>query len=138
MPAAAGAMESPPMTTKTYTRAAVWTDHHQAEVSRFDADDSETQKLRAHSHTTGQHGSAVRTEHEFMAEVCNQIETVAQVLVLGSHTVLSDFKHYVEKHRPQAGKHIAGYEVVGTLTEPQRVAQARKFFSDLERLAPHA
>jgi len=133
MPAVAGATGNYAMPFKFAT---VWTDHNHAEITRFDSETAETHKLRAHAHPTGQHASAVRAEHEFMAQVCAAIEAVPQVLVTGSHTVLADFKHYVDKHRAQADKHIAGYEVVGSLTEGQRLAQARKYFADLERLAP--
>jgi hypothetical protein len=119
------------------THALLWTDHQQAEFIKFDATEVQTQKFRSHSHPTGQHGSSVRTEHEFLAQVCAALETVPEVLVAGSHTALADFKHYVEKHKTQAAKHITGYEVVGQLTDKQLVALGRKYFLDRERLAPH-
>ena len=68
------------------TRAVAWTDHQHAVVIRFGADESATEHLRAKVHPTGQHGSAVRTEHEFF--------------------------------------------------ERQLLAEARRFFDRLERLAP--
>lgn len=126
------------MTASTLPHAVVWTDHQHAEIIRFDSEYSDTRKLRAHAHPTGQHGSGVRAEHEFMADVCAAIEAVPQVLVTGSHQALSDFRHYVDKHRPQVGQHIVGYEVVGSLTDGQRLAQARKYFVDRETLAPRA
>ena len=108
--------------------AVLWTDHQTAQFIQFDADEVQARKLRAHSHPTGQHGSGVRTEHEFFGAVCDALQTVSQVLVTGSHTATADFKHYVEKHRPQVEAHIAGYEVVDHPTDNQLVAQARKFF----------
>ena len=118
--------------------AIVWTDHQHADVVVFNGEQSETRKLRAHTHPTGQHGSSVRSEHEFMAALCTAIEVVPQVLVTGSKQVLADFRHYVEKHRPQAGQHIVAYEVAAPQTEGQRLAFARKYFLDRETLAPKA
>ena len=120
----------------SYLHAVVWTDHHHAEVTRFDAETAQTQKVKAHQHPTGQHGSGVRAEHEFLAQVCRAIEATPEVLVTGAHTALADFRHYVEKHSPQTARHIVGYEVVGAQTELQRLAAARKYFVDRATLAP--
>ena len=49
----------------TLPSAVVNVDHHHAEILRFDAEHAEAQRIKAHDHHTRQHGSAVRTEHEF-------------------------------------------------------------------------
>jgi hypothetical protein len=79
--------------------AVVKVDHHHAEVLRFDAEHAQAQQIKAHDHYTRQHGSAVRTEHEFFGEICDTLSGVAQVLVVGVHSAQADFRHYVEKHR---------------------------------------
>ena len=66
--------------------AVLWLDHHEAKLLQFDADHVETERLRAHSHHTKQHGSAVRSEHEFFAEVCAALQGITEVLVTGSTT----------------------------------------------------
>jgi len=108
--------------------AVVWLDHHSAQVIQFDADHAESAKIKAHGHETKQHGSAVRTEHEFFGEVCDALEGIGQVLVAGSQTAQSDFRHYVEKHRPLVAPRIAGYESVDSPTEKQVIALGRKHF----------
>lgn len=110
--------------------AVVRTDHQAAEVTQFDADQTVTKKLKAHSHDTPQHHSGVRTEHEFFGAVCDALDGIPSVLVTGAHKALDDFRHYVDKHRPQLAKQVAGYEVVDHPSENQLVAQARKFFAD--------
>jgi stalled ribosome rescue protein Dom34 len=115
--------------------AVVWTDHKNAHVLQFDAEHVQTHKLHAHSHPTGQHGSSVRTEHEFFGEVCDALDGVAEALVTGSHTALADFRHYVDKHRPQTAARVAGYEVVDHPSDNQLVALARKFFLAHDRMA---
>jgi stalled ribosome rescue protein Dom34 len=108
--------------------AVVWTDHHSAQVLQFDAEQVKVQNLRAHHHPTAQHGSGVRAEHEFFAEVCAALDGVAEVLVTGSHQATADFRHYADKHRPQTAAHIVACEVVDHPSENQLVALARAYF----------
>lgn len=114
--------------------AVVWLDRQNAQVLQFDAEHLEAQKVRAHSHPTAQHGSQVRSEHEFHAEVCAALEGVSEVLVTGSHQNQAAFRHYAEKHRPHIARHIVGYETVDHPSEAQLVALARKYFQRRERM----
>lgn len=115
--------------------AVVWTDHQKAELLQFDADHVQASKVKAHSHHTAQHGSGVRTQHEFFGHLCDALEGVAEVLVTGSRTTLADFRHYVEKHRPQTARRIVGYEPVDHPSEGQLVALARQYFLKYDRMA---
>lgn len=108
--------------------AVVWTDHHTAQVLKFDAEEVQASSVRAHKHPTAQHGSGVRAEHEFFADVCAALDDVQEVLVTGSHTAVADFRHYAEKHRPQTAARIVTYEVVDHPSENQLVAQGRAYF----------
>jgi hypothetical protein len=114
--------------------AVIWTDHQTAQILQFDAEHMVGQKVRAHTHHTAQHGSKVRTQHEFFGEVCDALEGIAEVLVTGSHTAIADFRHYADKHRPQAASRILGYEVVDHPSEKQLVALARKYFLRQDRM----
>ena len=114
--------------------AVVWTDHQSAQVLQFDAEHVVAEKVRSRSHHTHKRGSAVRTEHEFFGEVCDALEGIPEVLVTGSKTALADFRHYVDKHRPQLGAGIVGYDVVDHPTENQLVALARKYFVKADRM----
>ncbi len=109
--------------------------HESALVIEYDAESTHVSKTIQHHHATHQHGSEVRTEHEFFGSVCDMLDAFAQVLVLGGHTPIADFHHYVDKHRRQTAARIVGYDVVDHLTENQLVAHARKRFDALERLA---
>lgn len=119
----------------TMFHAVVLIDHHSAQVLQFDAEHVQAQKVKAHSHHTRQHASSVRTEHEFFGEVCDALAGIAEVLVAGSHTAQSDFKHYVEKHRAAVAKQIVGYETVDHPTENQLIAFARQYFLKYDRMA---
>ena len=118
----------------TPSHAVVWTDHQSAQVLQFDADHVRAQKIRNHNHYTRQHGSAVRTEHEFFGEVCDAVDAVSEVLITGSHTAIADFRHYADKHRPHTAARIVGYEVVDHPSENQLVAAGRKYFLKHDRM----
>ncbi len=106
--------------------AVVWLDHRNAQIIQFDAEQVEARKLEAVSHDTRQHGSEVRTEHEFFGEVCDALAGIASILVTGSHTAQADFRHYVGKHRPALTPQITGWETVDHPTQAQLVALARQ------------
>ena len=119
----------------TMFHAVAWVDHQSAQVLQFDAEHIQAQKVKAHSHHTRQHGSSVRTEHEYFAEVCGALAGITEVLVTGSHNAMADFRHYVEKHRPAVAAQIAGYEAVDHPSDNQLVALARSFFLKHDRMA---
>ena len=54
------------------SHAIVWLDHQHAQVLHFDDEKVlSSKKLKAHTIPTKQHGSKVRSEHEFFGEVCD-------------------------------------------------------------------
>ena len=115
--------------------AVAYVDHHQAEVLQFGAEHVVIQSVHEHRKFTRQHGSAVRSEHEFFDEVCDALDGIAEVLVVGGHTGSADFHHYVDKHRPLTAKRIVGYLVVDHPTKNQLVALARKHFVRYDQMA---
>jgi hypothetical protein len=120
------------------THAVVWVDHQSAQVLRFDAEHVEASKVRAHTYHTAQHGSAVRSQHEFFGEVCIALAGIPEILVVGSHTAIADFRHYIEKHRPQLAPCVVSYDVADHPTENQLVALARKAFLKHDQMTGRA
>jgi hypothetical protein len=110
------------------THAVVWIDHHQATVAQIDAKQTPPRRIKAHEHPTAQHGSGVRSVHEFFSDVCDAVDGVDVALVTGGRTTLADFRHYVKKHRPRTGARIVAYDVVDHPTDSQLVADGRRFF----------
>jgi stalled ribosome rescue protein Dom34 len=76
----------------------------------------------------------VRTEHEFFGEVCDALTGFKEVLVAGNHLAQTDFRHFVEKHRPHVGPQIVGWETVDHPSEGQLLALARKFYDKHNRM----
>jgi stalled ribosome rescue protein Dom34 len=120
------------MTTR---HAVVWIDHQQAQVLQFDAEHVASGTVKAHHHQTRQHGSAVRSEHEFFAAVCDALQGIAEVLITGSHQAQADLRHYVDKHRPELARQIVDYLTVDHPTEKQLVALARSHFLKVDRMS---
>ncbi|HEX2666867.1 MAG TPA: hypothetical protein VHP13_00680 [Gammaproteobacteria bacterium] len=115
--------------------AALLIDHQHAQVLQFDAANLQSRKIDAHKHYTRQHGSEVRTEHEFFSEVCDALKGVAEVLVAGPHGAQADFRHYVEKHRPALAKQIKAWETVDHPSEGQLLALAKKHLLKVDKLS---
>ncbi len=119
----------------TTSRAVVWIDHQAAKLLQLDETRPLGRTIRAHPHPTAQHGSEVRTSHEFYADVCDTLGAAGQVLVTGSHTALADFRHYAEKHRSHTAALIVAYVVVDHPSDNQLVALARQHFIEHDRMA---
>ena len=115
--------------------AVVLIDHQHAQVLQFDSGPAQSHKIEAHHHNTRQHGSNVRTEHEFFGEVCDALQSFNEILVAGAHKAQADFRHYVEKHRAHLAPKIVGWETVDHPSEGQLAALARKFFVKHDRMA---
>ena len=119
----------------TLFHAVAFIDHVHAQVLQFDAEHVLAQKVKARSHVTKQHGSSVRTEHEFFSHVCDALEGIPEVLMTGPKTGLADFKHYIEKHRKPLADRIKAYEAVDHPRDAQLVALARQFFVKHDRMS---
>lgn len=115
--------------------AVVWVDHQSAQILQFDADHVQASKVKTHSHPTPQHGSEVRTQHEFFGEVCDALDGIPEVLAVGPRTGLADFEHYARKHRAETAARVVAFEVVDHPSEKQLVALARKQFLKIDRMA---
>ena len=114
--------------------AVAFVDHQSAEILQFGSEHVVERKVHAHLKFTRQHHSGVRTEHEFFGEVCDALDGIAEVLVVGGHSGLADFRHYVDKHRPLTAQRIVGYEVVDHPGESQLVALARGHFVKYDQM----
>jgi len=119
----------------TLFHAVVWTDHQSAQVLQFDEEHVQSSKVKTQTHHTKQHGSTVRTEHEFFGHVCDALDGIPEVLVVGPSTGLKAFEHYAKKHRAETAGRIVAYEVVDHPSENQLVAMARKYFLKHDRMS---
>jgi stalled ribosome rescue protein Dom34 len=115
------------------THAVVWIDHESAKIFQVDRPQTEPMKVKTHHHYTRQHGSEIRTQHEFFAQVCDAVAGVSELLIAGSQNVHTDFHHFITKHRPALIHSIIRWEAVDRPTERQLAAFGRKFFAKHDR-----
>ena len=119
------------------SQVVVWLDHQEAQFLHLQGKEYVASHVKAHRHNTRQHASDVRTEHEFFAAVCHAITADVEALVTGSHTALSDLKHYVEKHSAATGPRIVGWQPSDRISEGQLAALGREFFEKHDRMEGH-
>ncbi len=118
-----------------FYHAVVFVDHHCARIVQFGSEHTHEQKVNAHLHLRGQDERNERSKHEFLGKVCDGLIGVEEVLVVGGHTGISDFKHYAQKHRPAIALHIAGYAPVDHPSDNELVALARHWFAHYHQMA---
>jgi|SRR5579859_291303 len=121
-----------------FHHAVLLIDHQHARILQFDAEHLQASKVKSHSHHTNQHGSDVRTQHQFFGEVCDALAGINEVLVAGSHLAQTDFRHYVEKHRSQVAKQLVAWDTVDHPSDGELMALARKHFSKVDKMAGNA
>ncbi|NVO07637.1 MAG: hypothetical protein HXX19_17700 [Rhodoferax sp.] len=109
--------------------AIVFVDHHCARIVQFGSEQAHERKVNAHLHLNGQDERNQRSQHEFFAKVCDGLDGVAEVLVVGGHSGITDFRHYAQKHRPGTAAHIAGYAPVDHPSDNELVALGRQWFT---------
>jgi hypothetical protein len=115
--------------------AVVFVDLHCAKIVQFGSQALHEHKVNAHLHLSGQDERNARSQHEFFGKVCDGLDGVAEVLVVGGHTGISDFKHYAQKHRPTVATQIAGYAPVDHPSDNELVALARQWFTHHAQMA---
>lgn len=109
--------------------AVVFVDHHCAKILQFGSEYMHEHKVNAHLHLHGQDARNEQAMHAFFGKVCDGLEGVAEVLVVGGHTGISNFGHYAQTFRPAIASHIAGYAPVDHPTDPELLALARQWFA---------
>jgi len=122
------------MSSKTAPRsqAVICIDHHGGEIQFLNG--APGVHLKEHAQHTRQHGSSVRSEHDFFRDVCDALTPIGEILVVGSHMAQADFRRYVEKHRPALMPALVGWETIGHLTPAQVHSRAREFFEKYDRM----
>jgi hypothetical protein len=114
--------------------AVAFVDHESAHIQQFGKEPVEGSHFAVHHKFTRQHHSGVRSTHEFYGQVCDALDGIVEVLLVGGHTGLADFRRYVNKRRPQTATHIADYQVVDHPSEAEMVALARAYFNGHDKM----
>lgn len=118
-----------------FHHAVVFVDHHCARILQFSAHTLQERKVNAHLHLSGQDERNARSQHAFFDKVCDGLDGVAEVLVVGGQRGIADFRHFVQQHRPGAARQIAGYAALDHSSDNELVALARQWFAKQAQMA---
>ena len=123
--------------------AAVWIDHHLAEITRFDRHASTFELVRHRDaphtihHKAGTQGSGhIAEDSHYLAEVTQALRPVREILILGPSQAKLQLKSYIERHAPDVAKKIVGVEAADHLTPGEILDHARRFFVRKDRMLP--
>ena len=127
----------------THYHAVLWLDHLEARVIHFNAAAAEEQHVHAalpthHLHTKAGSlsGTHVSEEPHFFADIVKALGDAQEILVAGPSTAKTEFIKYLHHRAPALVDRVVGIETLATLSDPQLVAEARRFFAAADRMRP--
>lgn len=123
--------------------AVLWLDHHEARVIHFNADESDSERVRPadpprhlHVKAGSASGTHITDEPEFYRDVAEALGDAHEILVTGPSTAKTEFVKYLDKHSLPTGRCIVSVETMDHLSDNQLLVEARKFFARADRLRP--
>jgi hypothetical protein len=117
---------------------AVWIDHKEAKLFRFDTAGVKQETLHAahHLHHNGKDQAKKNDASALFNDLAKHLEGATEVLLLGPGTARTQFVHHLETHhRGDIGAKVVGNEACDHPTDKQVMALARKFFKKVHALA---
>ena len=119
-------MKESPRTTSSHTIACF--DRGNARILQFGSAQAPHRMRPAELHVARGSGEASRSQGAFFADVCDALDEVDEILVVGGCGRLADFRRFVENHRRSLASSITAYDVADEPTDRQLVALARRRF----------
>lgn len=135
----------------THSHALVWMDSREAHVFRFNADDVEKQRIKAHApfrkvhHKAGVVGAGhAGADVEFLEHIVDALSGTQEWILAGPGAAKQALVGFLEKHRT-GNRHIAGLhsqlarvETMDHPTDGELVKHARSVFKAIDRLEPNS
>jgi stalled ribosome rescue protein Dom34 len=126
------------------THVAVWIDHKEARLYRFEPGsvDETTVAAPHHSihnkHPRGSEGPKAHPDDakRFFHEVARALEGAEEILVVGPSTAKLEMIRYLHHHEHTLEQKIVGVETVDHPTDAQIVAYARQYFERFDAARP--
>ena len=105
--------------------AVVYIDQRAARVIQFDPTRGEDAKVHERQDFARQPGAESRSEDAFFTDICDVLDAVDEIVVMGAQSNLADFRRFVEGHRRDLAPSITAYEVSVRPSNQQLLALAR-------------
>jgi stalled ribosome rescue protein Dom34 len=117
----------------------VWIDQQEARVLGVDGSELEASLARPPRHHI-RHPKGPTAEHhhpddarQFFQAVAHELESAAQILVVGPSTTKLHFIRYLKEHNPKLEARVVGIESADHPTDRQLAAHAKRYFDIVER-----
>ena len=127
----------------SHYHAVLCLDHHEARIIHFNADDSDSERVRPadpprhlHVKAGSAPGTHITDEPQFYRDVAKALGDAQEILITGPSTAKMEFVKYLYQHAVRASRHVVGVETLDRLTDNQLLVEARKYFARADRLKP--
>ena len=129
----------------SHSHAIIWMDSREAHVFKFNKDDVETDRIKAHlpfskvHHKAGVIGSGhMHTDHAYCHEVAEALSGVQEWILAGPGMAKEDMERYLSTSLPELHKTLLAVEPMDHPTDNELVAHARRFFKAADRMRSNA
>lgn len=129
----------------SHYHAVVWLDHAQARIIHFNSMEAETKTVHPdhgprhlHVKAGSASGTHIRTDPAFYRDVAKACEGATVILLTGPSTAKAEFVAYLKEHAPGVFSRVAGVETLAEVTDPQLLAEGRKFFATADHCTPRS
>jgi stalled ribosome rescue protein Dom34 len=129
----------------SHSHAVVWMDSKEAHVFRFNRDDVEKQRIKAHlpfrkiHHKAGVIGAGhVHLDHKYFDEIVETLDGVQEWLLTGPGAAKEEFRNHLKASQPAFNGTLLGVEVADHPTDGQLLDHARRFFKSADQMRPNS
>ena len=129
----------------THSRAIIWMDSKEAHVFRFNAEDVEAERIKAHSpfrkvhHKAGVIGAGrVHLDRDFFDHIIDALRGVHEWLLVGPSNAKNELLAHLDAHVPWLKAQLVGVEPMDHPTDGELLDHARRVFKSTDRLLPNS
>lgn len=117
-----------------HSHAIVWMDSKEARIFSFNADDVQSEHIKAHTPHHKVHRGTKTADTAYFHDIVQAVSGTREWLLVGPAGAKTEFVHYVEKHAPAVKKSIVGIEPMDHPTDGELLAHARQAFKAIDRM----
>ena len=128
-----------------HSHAVVWLDSREAHIFRFNAQDVERERIKAHSpfrkvhHKAGVIGAGhLNLERDYFDNIVDALRGVEEWLVVGPGAAKNELVAHVETHISWLKAKLLGVEAMDHPADGELLHHPRRFFKAADRMRPNS
>ena len=129
----------------SHHHAIVWMNSKEAHVFRFNAEDVDSQRIKAHNpfrkihHKAGVIGAGhLHLDHAYFDDIAKALDGAPEWLLTGPGGAKNEMSSYLHTLKHGLGENLLGVETVDHPSDGQLVDHARRFFKVADRMRPNS